>query len=137
MTSPPSKSTAWHVSLWIIQALLALFYVGTGVFKLVTPLATLAALWPWAGEHPALLRFTGVVDLVGGLGLVLPALTRVRPGLTGLAALGVAALQVGAIAFHLARGEAANTPLNFGLLALAMFVWWGRRRKAPITPRVG
>ena len=137
MTGQPSKSTALHVSLWIVQALLALFYIGTGVFKLVTSLATLAAMWPWAGEYPTLLRFTGVVDLLGGLGLVLPALTRIRPNLTALAALGVAALQVGAIAFHLSRGEAANTPLNFGLLALAVFVFWGRRVKAPIRPRVG
>lgn len=81
MIAQPPKSPILHVTLWFVQALLALFYVGTGLFKLVTPLATLAALWSWAGEYPALLRVTGVVDLLGGLGLVLPALTRIRPGL--------------------------------------------------------
>lgn len=101
----------------------------------MTPIATLAALWPWAGDHPGLVRGTGVIDLVGGLGLVLPALTRIRPGLTVLAAAGLAALQVGAIVFHVARGEVANTPVNFVLLALALFVFWGRRTKAPIAPR--
>ena len=135
MTSQSPKSAAWHVTLWILQGLLALFYIGTGIFKLVMPLATLAALWPWAGEYPTLLRFTGTTDLLGGFGLVLPALTRLRPGLTVVAALGVAALQVGAIAFHLSRGEGANTMLNFGLLALALLVFWGRRGKAPLAPR--
>ena len=135
MTSPQIRSKPLHVALWVTQILLALLYTGTGIFKLVTPIATLAALWPWAGEHPTLVRATGVVDFAGGLGLVLPALTRIKPGLAVLAALGLAALQVGAIIFHLSRGEAANTPFNFLMLALALFVCWGRRTKAPIAPR--
>ncbi len=133
MTYSPKSSHALRLSRWIVQGLLALLYIGTGIFKLVTPLATLAALWPWAGEHPSLLRATGVVDLLGGLGLVLPALLRTKPGLARLAALGLAALQVGAIAFHLGRGEAANTPFNFGLLALALFVFWEQRTR-PTMP---
>jgi hypothetical protein len=121
----PSKTL--HITLWLVQAVLALLLVGTGIFKLITPIPELAALWPWAGEYPGLLRFAGVVDALGGLGLVLPGLARIRPGLTRLAALGVALLMVCAIVFHLARGEAANTPFNFVVLALALFVWWGRR----------
>jgi drug/metabolite transporter (DMT)-like permease len=113
----------------------ALLLIGTGVFKLITPIATLAAMWPWAGEHPGLLRFAGVVDLLGGLGLVLPGLTGIQPGLMRLAALGCALLMVCAIAFHIARGEAANTPFNFVLLVLVLFVWWGRRPTALIAPR--
>lgn len=116
-----------QVFLWIAQALLALLYLCTGLFKLVTPVATLAALWPWAGEHPGLLRGTAILDLLGGLGLVLPALTGIRPRLTALAALGLAELQLGAIAFHVWRGEAATTPFSVGLLTLALFVFWGRR----------
>ena len=52
-----------------------------------------------------------------------------------MAALGVAALQVGAIVFHLSRDEGTSTPLNFSLLTLALLVFWGRRGKAPIAPR--
>jgi len=134
MTPQPKKSKVLPVALWIAQALLAALYVGTGLFKLVTPVATLAGLWPWAGEYPALVRATGIIDLAGGLGLVLPALTRRRPGLMVLSAAGCALLQVGAIVFHVARGEGANTPFNFAVLALTLFVLWGRRAKAPVQP---
>jgi len=77
---------------------------------------------------PTFLRATGVVDLMGGIGILLPTLTRILPGLTVLAALGCALLQLCAIVFHIARGEAANTPFNFVLVVLAAFVVWGRRR---------
>ena len=135
MTSQQQPSKTLHIALWIAQALVALVFVGTGLFKLVTPVSTLAGLWPWAGEYPNLLRSTGVMDLGGGIGIVLPALTRIRPRLTVLAALGCVALMVGAIVFHLSRGEGANTPFNIVMLALALFVFWGRRTKVPINQR--
>jgi hypothetical protein len=84
----------------------------------------------------AFLYTIAIIDLCGGIGLVLPALTRIKPGLTWVAALGCATLQVCAIVFHVSRGEAAVTPFNFLLVGLAMFVFWGRRTKAPIGPRV-
>ena len=74
-------------------------------------------------------------DILGGLGVLLPSATRIKPGLTVLAALGCVALQASAIVFHVSRGEAANTPFNFLLVALALFVAWGRRLGAPIEPR--
>ena len=90
---------------------------------------------PWAGQvSPAFFYFTAAADLAGGLGIFLPSLTRIKPGLVILAALGCAALQSSAIVFHLSRGEAANTPFNILLVALSVFVAWGRR-KAPISPR--
>lgn len=128
MPSQPTTSKSLNVALWLTQALLALLYIGTGIFKLITPIPTLAALWPWAGEHPSLVQATGIVDFIGGVGIVLPALTGIKPSLTVLAALGLAVLQVCAIVFHIARGEAANTPFNFVMLGLALFVFWGRRR---------
>ncbi len=66
------------------------------------------------------------------LGVVLPSLTRIKPG---LAALGCSALQVSAIVFHVVRGEAAGTPFNALLVALSLFVAWGRRYRRPIPPR--
>ena len=133
MTTQPNLSKPLNIGLWVAQALLALVFIGTGVFKLVTPIATLAGMWPWAGEYPVLVRLTGILDLCGGIGIVLPALTRIRPRLTVLAALGCAALMAGAIVFHLSRGEGANTPFNVVMLVLALFVWWGRRAKTPIV----
>ena len=132
--APPSR--ALSIGLWVVQALLGVLFVGTALWKLLTPLPALAAMIPWAGQvPPAFLRATAVVDLLGGLGVVLPSLTRVRPGLTALAALGCAALQVSAIVFHVSRGEAASTPFNALLVALSLFVAWGRHRRAPIAPR--
>lgn len=129
MASQQKTSKSLHIALWIVQALLAILFIGTGIFKLVTPVATIAGMWPWSGEYPNLLRFTGLFDLLGGIGVVLPSLTRIKPELTVLAALGCAALMVSAIIFHLSRGEGANTPFNFVMLALALFVFWGRRTK--------
>ena len=131
MTNPkPGKGLT--IALWTAQVLLFLLFAGTGVWKLTTPVAALAAKFPWMGEvSPAFLRLTGVFDLLGGVGVLLPTLTRVKPGLTVLAALGCALLQLSAIVFHVARGEAANTPFNFLLVALSAFVLWGRRRARP------
>ncbi|AKU98278.1 putative integral membrane protein [Labilithrix luteola] len=122
----PSK--ALNVGLWIVQALLALTFVGTAFWKFLTPIPKLASMIPWAGQvAPAFLYFTAVIDLCGGLGVLLPSLTRIKPGLTTLAAIGCAALQLCAVAFHVSRGEAANTPFNVFLVALSAFVAWGRR----------
>ena len=117
-----------RIGLWAVQILLFLVFAGTGVWKLLTPIPQLAATIPWAGEVPApFLHATAVLDLLGGIGILLPTVTRIAPRLTVLAALGCAALQVGAIVFHLSRGEAADTPFNVLLAALALVVAWGRR----------
>ena len=130
-TQPPR----WlNIALWIIQGLLSLTFVGSGVWKLTTPIPKLAAQMPWMGQvTPRFFYFTAIIDLLGGLGVVLPAVTRIRPRLTVLAALGCAAFQTGAIVFHVRRGEASNTPFNFLLVALSLIVAWGRALKAPIT----
>jgi putative oxidoreductase len=80
----------------------------------------------------ALLRFIGVAKFAGGLGLILPAATRMRPGLTLWAALGLATIM--ALAF-VPRGEMEALPANLVLGGLAALVAWRRWRKAPIQPR--
>ena len=130
----PSKGL--RVALWIVQALLALTFVGTGIWKLASPVPDLAAKMPWMGQvSQRFLYTTAVFDLLGGLGIFLPSVTRIRPGLAVLGAVGCAALMAAAIIFHVSRGEAANTPFNFVLAALSLFVAWGRRFKDPIAPR--
>lgn len=117
-----------NIALWLVQALLALTFAGTGIWKLVTPVSELAAKMPWMGQvSPGFLYLTAAFDLLGGLGLLLPWLTRIKPGLTALAALGCAALMLGAALFHVSRGEASSTPFNFVIMALSLFVAWGRR----------
>ena len=133
---PASPGRAIRISLWVAQTLLFAIFASAGLVKLLTPIPQLAAMMPWTGAHSeAFVRFIGLVDLAGGTGILLPALTRILPNLTVLAAVGCSVLQVFAIVFHLSRGEAPVVPFNFVLLALALFVLWGRGRKAPITAR--
>jgi hypothetical protein len=132
----PQSSSGINIGLWIVQGLLALTFAGTGVWKLATPIPDLAAKMPWMGQvSPTFLYATAVFDLLGGLGVLLPAVTRIKPGLTVPAALGCVALQASAVVFHFSRGEAAKTPFNLLLVALSLFVAWGRRSRAPIPPR--
>jgi uncharacterized membrane protein YphA (DoxX/SURF4 family) len=125
-----------RIGLWVAQVLLAVAFCGIAFMKLTKPIPELASMMKWPGEYsPAFVRFLGVVDLLGGIGIVLPALTRISPGLSVVAALGCTVLQVLAIGFHVSRGEFQALPLNAVLIALSIFVLWGRGRKAPIVPR--
>lgn len=118
-------------ALWATQGLLALTFVGTGIWELATPVAALAAKMPWMGQvSPAFLRATAVLDLLGGLGVILPSLTGRAPRLTVFAAAGCVALMLGAAVFHWQRGEAASAPFNLVMGGLAAFVAWGRARRA-------
>ena len=136
ITSPTKPGTGIRVTLWIVQFLVAGMFIMSGFMKLATPIPELAKMMPWTGEYSAwFVRSIGLIDLAGGIGILLPALTRIQPRLTVLAALGCAVLQVFAIAFHLSRGEAMVVPVNLGLLAASVFVFWGRSKKAPILPR--
>jgi hypothetical protein len=129
-----AASNGINIGLWIVQGLLTLTFAGAGIWKLTTPIPELAAKMPWMGQvSPSFLYVTAAFDIVGGVGVLLPSITRIQPGLTVLAALGCAALQASAIVFHFSRGEGANTPFNFLLVALALFVAWGRRSRAPIS----
>jgi uncharacterized membrane protein YphA (DoxX/SURF4 family) len=125
-----------RAGLWVAQVLVFVVFVWAGFAKLTTPIPDLSKMMAWTGQLPvAFVRTMGLIDLAGGIGILLPALTRIKPGVTTVAALCCSILQVCAIVFHVSRGEAALTPLNFILLALALFVYWGRRKAAPINPR--
>lgn len=117
-----------NIALWAAQILLAAAFGAFGFMKAFGDLTALTAMMRWIASVPAWLpRAIGALELLGAAGVILPALTRIRPALTPLAALGFAAIQLLAIAFHASRGETAHTiGLNLALLALAIFVAWGR-----------
>lgn len=107
-----------------------------GYGKATLPVATLAQRIPWSEDVPlALVRFIGVSELLGGIGLLLPALTRIRPGLTPLAAAGLTTVMALAAIFHATRAEWSGIVVNVVLGGVAAFIAWGRTKKAPITPR--
>ncbi len=95
--------------------------------KFFQPLKALAAKYPWMGQAPvAFLKFTGFVDLLGALGLILPGLLGIRPQLTCYAAIGVMLLMVAASIFHIVRGEAQVIGFNIVCFFVAGFIAWGR-----------
>jgi hypothetical protein len=114
--------------VWAATALLFVLYGMAGVMKTFRPIPDLAKMMVWPGDVPVwVVRLIGVAEIAGPLGLVLPALTGILPWLTPLAALGLAVIQVLAIGFHARRRETAKTlPMNLVLLALSLFVLWGR-----------
>jgi uncharacterized membrane protein len=130
----PQSSAFIRAALWIVQGALAFIFVGAGIWKLTTPIPTLAALAPWMGEVPStLVHATAVLDVLGGVGILLPSVTRILPRLTVMAALGCAALQASAIVFLLSHGEVTTTAFNLLLAAFSLFVAWGRWAPAPIV----
>jgi len=127
----------WNIGLWVAQVVLAAVYVMAGFMKLTQPIdALVASGMTYAGDYPEMLtRFIGTMEVLGAIGIILPAATRILPVLTPLAALGFSTIQVLAIGLHSSRGEFQVLPVNLVLLALSLFVLWGRLRKAPISPR--
>jgi uncharacterized membrane protein YphA (DoxX/SURF4 family) len=114
------------VSLWIIQVLLALLFLFAGSMKLIMPIEIMLAQMPV--PLPGLfLRFIGTAEVTGAIGLILPGLLRIRPGLTPLAAACLVIIMIGATVVTLLGGEiaAALFPLVVGLLCAA--VAYGRR----------
>lgn len=136
MTSQLKKSKALHITLWVMQTLLAIMLIWAGFTKLFEPIEKLSAMWPWTGQVPiALVKFTGIVDVLGALGLILPSLLRIKPILTPVAAIGLCVLMVCAIIFHVVRGEASLIGLNIVFIGLAAFVAWARLTRASIVPK--
>ena len=115
-------------ALWTVQGLLALIFLFAGGMKLVLPLEKLTEQLPLPGLF---VRFIGVAELLGAIGLILPGLLRIRPGLTPLAAAGLVIIMIGATVLTLAGGDVALAliPLVVGLLSA--FVAYGRWRLAP------
>ena len=111
-------------ALWIVQVLLAVLFLFAGGIKLVSPPESLTGPVPmpiW------FLRFIGVAEVLGGIGLVLPGLLGIRPGLTPLAALGLVIIMIGATVVSLMGGLISVALISLAVGLLAAFVAYGRR----------
>ena len=135
LEAPVNKG--WNIGLWVATVMLALLYVMGVQFHLFTAPEKAAEMGAvWMMEYPLWFpRMIGVIEIIGIVGLIIPAALRIRPGLSVLAAWGLLAIQILAIAFHASRGEFEALPFNAIYVALAALIIWGRNRKAPILPK--
>lgn len=128
-TTNVSASRRLNIGLWSAQILLAALYGMVGFMKLTQPIPELTEMMGWPGLVPAaVVRLIGFAELAGALGLILPMVTKILPRLTILAALGLVAVQIGAMATHIGLDEFSVLPVNVVLLALAGFIAQGRNK---------
>jgi uncharacterized membrane protein YphA (DoxX/SURF4 family) len=114
-----------NVALWIGQGLLAVVFLWAGGIKLVLPIEEMTKQMPLPGLF---LRFIALCEVLGALGLILPWLLRIRPGLTPLAAAGLVIIMIGATVVTLMTGDIAMTLIPLVVGILAAFVAYGRWR---------
>lgn len=132
MTAEQNTSKTFNIILWIAQGLLALIFAWAGVMKIFKPEDLPFA---WVKGNANLVLFTGIIDLLAGIGIVLPTLLHIKTKLTIFAAYGIIVLMITASIFHISRGEAKDIGFNIFMLLVSLFVAWGRQKKAPITSK--
>ena len=113
-----------NIALWIIAGLLALAFLAAGAMKLTQPKEKLAATgMAWVDDFtPSMVKTIGALEVLGALGLILPAALGIIPVLVPTVAIGLAALMVGAAITHARRKERQMLPVNLVLFALAAVV---------------
>ena len=132
---------SFNALLWTLQVLWGIFFSFTGFGKI---LACDPAVWnhmlhqvAWFSAVPqGLFVFIGVCEFLGGIGLILPAMTGVKPKLTPYAAIGLTLVMILAGIFHIVRGESSFfVPVNLVLGGVTAFIAYGRLMAIPIVAR--
>ncbi len=123
-----------NIVLWVVQGLLAAAFLMAGSNKLMRSKEQLKPMMAWVEDFsPQTLRVIGTIEVLGAIGLIVPAVTGILSGLTPLAAVGLVLTMLGAAATHLRRGEYPMIGVNAVLLVLALFVAYGRFVLAPLS----
>jgi len=125
---PRTRSKGLNIALWIAQSFLAALFLMSGSFKLAMPGMA-------KDMNVYLIYFIGTCEVLGGVGVLLPSILRIKPVLAPVAAVGFSIILVLAGIFHISRGEASHVPVILVFLAIAVFVAWGRFKKIPIAPK--
>ncbi len=116
-----------NVFLWIVQAILAAAFAMSGAAKAIQPKEQLAEKYVWMHDvSQETVRFIGVMELLGAIGLTVPAVTGIAPALTPVAGTGLAVLLVLAAAMHIRRKEPSGVWVTATLIAVTALVVWGR-----------
>ncbi len=112
-----------NIALWIVAGVLALAFLAAGLMKVSQPKEKLAASMGWVDDFsPGTVKFIGTMEILGAIGLILPAAIGIAPVLTPLAATGLAITMILAAIVHGRRGEPQMIIVNAVLLVLALFV---------------
>ncbi len=123
-----------NIVLWVLQVVLTVMYFMAGYQKAFGDLSVVVKTIFWVGYTPApLVRFIGISELLGAIGLILPAALKIRPQLTTLAAAGISVIMLLANLTHAFRGEFFMLPVTLSLFAIATFIAYGRWKLAPFT----
>lgn len=124
-----------HRATWVLQIFLGIYFLVTGVIHLVVP-EGLPDLMSWMYDLSTTLHWiAGLAEIAGGLGLVLPAATRIAPRLTPLAATGLALVMLSAAVWHATRGEVQSIVGNLVVAILLILIAYVRTRIHPIEAR--
>jgi uncharacterized membrane protein YphA (DoxX/SURF4 family) len=124
-----------NILLWVLQIILGVYFVVTGVIHFIVP-PGLPTPMAWMYDLPTWLHYvSGIAEILGGLGLILPGLFRVQTRLTPLAAAGLALVMLGAAIYHIPRGEMTNIVMNLFLFALLAFIAYGRYKLKPLADK--
>jgi uncharacterized membrane protein YphA (DoxX/SURF4 family) len=117
-----------NLALWIVAIVLAVAFAASGLMKQFVPKDKLVTSGQgWAQDFsPTTIRLIGLAEILGAVGLILPAVTHILPILVPSAAIGLVLVMVGAVIVHARRNEPTNVAVNVVLIALAVFVAWGR-----------
>ena len=137
MKQQSNRPKALHITLWIAQIVLGGMFIMAGMMKSTQPIVDLSKSVPWTANVPlGLVRFIGVSELLGGIGLILPSLLRIKPILTPIAAIGILLIMVFALVYHVMNGETNVIGINIAFGLVAAFIAWGRLKKAPIHSKI-
>lgn len=134
MTTHKSSLKTLNILLWIAQILLAAIFFMVGSLNTFLPISDL--IERGIDYNTALIRFIGVSELLGAVGLIFPALLRIKPILSIWAAIGIAVIMVLAVGYHISQNDFAHSWIPALLGLIAVFIAWGRSKKVPVPARV-
>lgn len=124
---------ALSIIFTVVQILLTILFLMSGTMKLLQPFEALTAQIPGVPEH--LLRGIGLLEILGGVGLLLPSLLRFKAYITIWAAIGLTLLLASAIVYHISIGESQKIGIPAILMLTTLFIIWGRLKKTAIQPK--
>jgi putative oxidoreductase len=136
MKQETNRPNALHIALWVTQVILGGMFIMAGIMKSRQPITELSKSVPWTANVPlGMVRFIGVSELLGGIGLILPGLLRKKTILIPVAAIGILFIMFFAMVYHIANGEINVIAINIVLGLIATFIAWGRLKKIPIRSK--